>query len=57
MSQEHRLILQNIVELTESTRQANLRFFEKEEDVPTHAITMGIGSIMKAKQTTCCYGF
>lgn len=40
----------NIVELTESTRQANLRFFEKEEDVPTHAITMGIGSIMKAKQ-------
>ncbi|WP_242219146.1 glucosamine-6-phosphate deaminase [Bacillus cereus group sp. BfR-BA-01380] len=40
----------NIVELTESTRQANRRFFEKEEDVPTHAITMGIGSIMKAKQ-------
>ncbi|PEA56163.1 glucosamine-6-phosphate deaminase [Bacillus pseudomycoides] len=39
-----------IVKLTESTRQANRRFFEKEEDVPTHAITMGIGSIMKAKQ-------
>lgn len=40
----------HIVELTESTRQANRRFFEKEEDVPTHAITMGIGSILKAKQ-------
>ncbi|MBO9129839.1 glucosamine-6-phosphate deaminase [Bacillus sp. 165] len=40
----------HIVELTESTRQANRRFFEKEEDVPAHAITMGIASIMKAKQ-------
>jgi glucosamine-6-phosphate deaminase len=40
----------HIVKLAESTRQANRRFFEKEEDVPTHAITMGIASIMKAKQ-------
>ncbi|WP_028399508.1 glucosamine-6-phosphate deaminase [Ectobacillus panaciterrae] len=40
----------HIVKLTDSTRQANRRFFEKEEDVPTHAITMGIASIMKAKQ-------
>ena len=39
----------NKVELTASTIDANQRFFEKREDVPTHAYTMGIGSIMKAK--------
>lgn len=38
------------VELTESTREANKRFFEREEDVPTHALSMGIASILKAKQ-------
>ena len=37
------------VDLTESTIQANKRFFEKEEDVPRQAYTMGIGTIMKAK--------
>lgn len=42
--------LTHIVELTESTREANKRFFEKEEDVPTHAISMGIRSIMAAKK-------
>ncbi|GGE69668.1 glucosamine-6-phosphate deaminase [Priestia taiwanensis] len=36
--------------LTESTINANSRYFEKKEDVPTSAITMGIGSIMKAKE-------
>ncbi|MGM9986757.1 MAG: glucosamine-6-phosphate deaminase [Bacillaceae bacterium] len=40
----------HIVALTESTRQANRRYFEKAEDVPTKAITMGIASIMKAKE-------
>lgn len=35
--------------LTPSTIDANARFFEKKEDVPTSAITMGIGSIFKAK--------
>lgn len=40
----------HIVELTESTIQANSRFFEKIEDVPTKAISMGVGSIMKAKK-------
>ena len=39
-----------MVSLTESTIQANSRFFEKIEDVPTKAISMGIGSIMKAKK-------
>lgn len=38
------------VDLTESTIQANARFFEKIEDVPTQAYTMGIGTIMAAKK-------
>ncbi|WP_125702193.1 glucosamine-6-phosphate deaminase [Lacticaseibacillus daqingensis] len=38
------------VQLTESTIEANKRFFDKEEDVPRYAISMGIGSIMKGKQ-------
>ena len=37
------------VALTESTIEANKRFFEKEEDVPRKAYTMGIGNIMQAK--------
>lgn len=40
----------HVVELAESTREANKRFFEKEEDVPTHAISMGIASIMEADE-------
>lgn len=36
------------VKLTESTIKANSRFFEKEEDVPTMAISMGIDQIMKS---------
>lgn len=38
------------VELTESTIQANRRFFEKMEDVPRQAYTMGIKSIMQARK-------
>ena len=38
------------VSLTEATIQANKRFFEKEEDVPRYAITMGIRDIMQAKR-------
>lgn len=38
------------VDLTASTIKANKRFFEKEEDVPRQAYTMGIGTIMKAKK-------
>ncbi len=40
----------HLTSLTESTINANARFFEKKEDVPTEAVTMGIGSIMKAKK-------
>ncbi|MBE5786577.1 MAG: glucosamine-6-phosphate deaminase [Clostridiales bacterium] len=39
-----------IVELTESTIQANRRFFESENDVPRKAISLGIGGIMNAKE-------
>ncbi len=34
--------------LTESTIKANSRFFQKESDVPTQALTMGMTSIMNA---------
>ena len=37
------------VELTQSTIDANKRFFEKEEDVPRYAYTMGIKNIMQAR--------
>lgn len=41
----------HIVTLTEKTRQDNARFFENDiHNVPTHAITMGIATIMKAKK-------
>jgi len=36
--------------LTEETIIANSRFFEKEEDVPKTAITLGLSNIMKAKR-------
>jgi len=39
----------NYVELAEDTINANARFFEDINDVPKHALTMGIKSIMMAK--------
>lgn len=38
------------VDLTESTIQANARFFDSRDQVPTQAYTMGIQSIMSAKR-------
>lgn len=38
------------VALKEATIQANKRFFEKEEDVPRYAYTMGICDIMQAER-------
>lgn len=38
------------VELTDSTRQANRRFFSSLEEVPTHARTMGVRDIMQARK-------
>ncbi|QFT88642.1 Glucosamine-6-phosphate deaminase 1 [Bacillus sp. THAF10] len=40
----------HLVELTHSTINANARFFESSDEVPTHAITMGIHTIMQAKK-------
>lgn len=40
----------HVVQLTESTRQVNSRFFDALEDVPTEALTMGLGTIMDAKE-------
>lgn len=40
----------HVVTLTEETRQSNARFFASIDEVPTHALTMGIGSIMSAKK-------
>ncbi|MCD8143175.1 MAG: glucosamine-6-phosphate deaminase [Clostridiales bacterium] len=38
------------VALTDTTIQANKRFFEREEDVPRFAYTMGISDIMQAQR-------
>ena len=46
---DHLISVAHIEKLTESTINANARFFEKKEDVPTTAITMGMGDIMAAK--------
>jgi glucosamine-6-phosphate deaminase len=40
----------HVVDLTQSTREANARYFTSIEDVPTQAITMGIQSIFKSKE-------
>ncbi len=40
----------HLTALTDSTIEANSRFFEKKDSVPKQAITMGIGTIMQAKK-------
>lgn len=40
----------HIVELQQRTREDNARFFASLDEVPTHAITMGIKNIMNAKR-------
>ena len=40
----------HVTGLTESTIKANARFFASEADVPTKALTMGIGTILHAKK-------
>ena len=46
---DHLISVAHVEKLTESTINANSRFFEKKEDVPTMAITMGMGDILAAK--------
>ena len=40
----------HLVDLTESTIQANARFFASADEVPKQALTMGIGTIMRARK-------
>ena len=40
----------HVVDLTESTIEANKRFFESRDEVPRHALSMGIKNIMSAKK-------
>lgn len=40
----------HMVELTESTINANARNFDSADDVPRHALTMGMASIMSAEK-------
>ncbi|ASG79632.1 glucosamine-6-phosphate deaminase [Lactiplantibacillus pentosus] len=42
-------ITTHVVDLTESTIEANARFFASENDVPKQAFSMGLASIMKSK--------
>ena len=47
---DHLIAVAHTEKLTESTINANARVFEKKEDVPTMAITMGMGDILAAKK-------
>ena len=40
----------HVVDLHESTIEANARFFASRDEVPTKAVTMGMGGIMQAKK-------
>lgn len=40
----------HVVTLDESTRRANARYFSSLDEVPTHALTMGIQTILRAKE-------
>lgn len=40
----------HVVRLSEQTRHANARFFPSLDEVPTQAITMGVGTILKSKR-------
>ena len=40
----------HVVNLTDSTIDANKRFFKNREDVPRQAITLGMGGIMRARK-------
>lgn len=40
----------HVVELKESTREVNSRFFNSIDEVPTDAVTMGIETILNAKE-------
>jgi len=41
--------LTRVKTLTRSTREDNARFFDSIDDVPTHCITQGLGTILRAR--------
>lgn len=47
---EYLLANTGVVDLTEDTIEANSRFFDSIEDVPTKAVTMGMADIFSAKK-------
>ena len=47
---DHFVVNTHVEVLDPSTIEANARFFASKEEVPTKAMTMGLGSIMKAKK-------
>ena len=47
---DHFPVMTHEVKLTEMTREANKRFFSSIDEVPTAAITMGVGTVMAAKK-------
>jgi len=44
----------NLIQLTQSTIEANSRFFDSYEAIPKYAFTMGIKSIMQARKILLC---
>jgi len=46
----HLKVQTHIIDLTQDTIEANSRFFDMPEEVPRQAVTMGMGSIMKARR-------
>jgi len=47
---DHFPVMTYEVQLTEMTREANKRFFSSLADVPTAALTMGIGTVMATRK-------
>ena len=47
---EELLVHTHVADLKEETILANARFFESKEEVPTKAVTMGVGAILKSKK-------
>lgn len=47
---ESLIAVTHLTELTQNTIEANARFFASEDEVPRKALTMGMGSILKAKK-------
>ena len=47
---DHFPLTTHLVDLTESTIEANARFFAGRDDVPRQALSMGVGTIMKARR-------